>query len=89
MDNTGKVEWDNTSVTYSLNGAKQLIRSYGGANKVIAANIISLQFSRPAAAPGDKETLLQINVNAQKTDARGTVYQDSEQMTIKMRNTDE
>ena len=89
VDSAGKVEWGVNTITYARNGASQLTRTCGGVTSVIAPNIAVLQFSRPAGQVGDKETLLQIDLTAQKTDNQGKLYQDTDQVILKMRNTDE
>jgi prepilin-type N-terminal cleavage/methylation domain-containing protein len=82
VDNLGVIEWDANSITYARNGAGQLTRTYAGVTRVIAPNISFLQFSRPVG----QDRLLQIDLTVQKTNNQGTLYQDSEQVIIKMRN---
>ena len=88
VDNIGNIEWGQ-DITYARDEAGQLTRTCGGVTSVIAPNIAVLQFSRPAGQVGDKETLLQIDLTAQKTDNQGKLYQDTDQVILKMRNTDE
>ena len=81
VDNIGNIEWSG-NITYARNGASQLTRTFAGVTTVIAPNIATLQFSRPVA----QDTLIQINITAQKADGRGNLYQDTEQALVKMRN---
>jgi type II secretory pathway component PulJ len=81
LDSLGRVEWSG-NITYARNGANQITRTASGVTTVLANNIISLQFSRPASPLN----LLQIDVTAQKKAATGRTAQDSEQILIKMRN---
>jgi prepilin-type N-terminal cleavage/methylation domain-containing protein len=82
VDNIGNIEWGVNSITYARNGAGQLTRTCAGVTKVVAPNISSLQFSRPVG----KDTLIQIDITAQKTDNQGKLYQDADQVIVKMRN---
>ena len=81
VDNNGSIEWGG-AITYACNASNQLTRTFGGATAVIAPNITSLLFNRPAG----EDALLQISVVAQKADNQGNLYQDNEQAIIKMRN---
>jgi Tfp pilus assembly protein PilW len=82
VDTLGNVEWGASTITYARNGASQLTRTYAGVTSVIAPNISVLQFTRPVG----RDLLLQIDLTAQKTDSQGKLYQDSEQVIVKMRN---
>ncbi|MDD5130179.1 MAG: hypothetical protein PHS66_03910, partial [Candidatus Omnitrophica bacterium] len=66
VDVIGNIEWG-PDITYALNGSGQLTRTYNGATSVIAPNISSLQFIRPAG----EDAIMQINIVAQKADGRG------------------
>ncbi len=81
VDSIGNIEWG-PEITYARDGANQLIRTSGVSSLVIAPNITALQFSRPTG----EDALIQIDITAQKADGQGAVYQDTEQMLIKMRN---
>jgi prepilin-type N-terminal cleavage/methylation domain-containing protein len=81
VDKIGNVEWGQ-DITYALDGSGQLRRTYAGTTSVIAPNISSLEFSRPAG----QDEILQIDIIVQKKDGQGKVYQDAEQAIIKMRN---
>jgi len=75
----GAVEWS-TNITYSRNAANQLIRTFGGVNKIIATNIISLQFKRT------QDKIIQVDITARKTATLGRQITDTEQLIVKMRN---
>ena len=81
VDNAGNIEWSG-NITYARNGAGQLTRTYAGVTSVVAPNIATLQFSRPVG----EDALMQIDITVQKADAQGTLYQDTDQAVIKMRN---
>lgn len=80
VDTVGNIEWS-SNITYSLNGAHQLIRTQGGATSILSPNIASLQFSRPLG----KDRIIQIDITAQKINGTGN-WQDEEQAILKMRN---
>lgn len=81
VDSTGSIEWG-TDITYARNGLSQLTRTWGGITSVIAPNVTTLQFSRPAG----EDMLIQIDITVQKADGQGNLYQDAEQAKVKMRN---
>jgi prepilin-type N-terminal cleavage/methylation domain-containing protein len=81
LDSLARVEWSG-NIVYALNGAKQITRTANAATTVLANNILSLQFSRPASPLN----LLQVDITAQKKASTGRTTQDSEQILIKMRN---
>ena len=81
VDNIGNIEWGG-NITYARNAGGQLTRTFGGVTSLIAPNISTLQFSRPTG----EDALIQIDLIVQKTDARGRLYQDTEQAIVKMRN---
>jgi len=81
VDDIGNIEWGQ-GITYALDGTGQLIRSQAGTTKVVAANIASLQFSRPAG----QDAIIQIDITVQKADGQGVLHQDTEQAVVKMRN---
>lgn len=81
VDAIGNIEWGQ-DITYALDGSGRLIRTYAGNSSVVAGDISSLQFSRPAG----NDAIIQIDVTAQKADGQGNLYQDSEQAIVKMRN---
>lgn len=81
VDVIGNIEWG-PEITYARDGAGQLIRSCAGVSKVVAADISSLQFSRPAG----NDAIIQIDITVQRADGQGTLYQDTEQAIVKMRN---
>ena len=81
VDNIGNIEWGD-DITYARNGLGQLTRSSGGSTLVIAPNIASLQFSRPAG----QDALITIVISAEKADSQDKLYSDSEQTKVKMRN---
>ncbi len=80
VDTVGNIEWS-SNITYSLNGASQLIRTQGGTTTIISPNIAILQFSRPLG----KDRIIQIDITVQKANGMGN-WQDSEQAILKMRN---
>lgn len=83
LDATGNIEWCANSTVYSLNAtSQQITRTLSGTTTVLANNITSLQFFRPASTP----TMLQINMTTQKRTPSSRTIQDAEQFTIKMRN---
>ena len=79
VDAMGSIEWS-ANITYSRNALNQLIRTFGGVSKVIANNIVSLQFQRT------QDRLIQVDISTQKTSNLGRIIQDIEQAVIKMRN---
>lgn len=82
LDSSGYVEWS-ADITYALNASNQITRTVSGhAPVVIANNITSLQFSRPASPVN----ILQIDITAQKNSAKGQPFSDSGQIMVKMRN---
>ena len=81
VDNIGNVEWGQ-DITYARDGLGQLTRTSGGITAVIAPNIATLQFSRPVG----QDELIQIDITVAKADGLGNLYQDAEQMIVKMRN---
>jgi prepilin-type N-terminal cleavage/methylation domain-containing protein len=80
VDSMGSIEWSAVNITYSLNASNQIIRTSAGASRVIANNIISLQFQRT------QDKLIQVDITAQDTSNLGRLIQDTEQAVIKMRN---
>ena len=83
LGSNGKIVWASAanSITYALAGS-QITRTASGTTRVLANNVTSLQFSRPAA-PLD---ILQINVMVSKRAVTGRQLQDSGEIQIKMRN---
>jgi type II secretory pathway pseudopilin PulG len=79
LDASGNVEWSAT-ITYSLNGSGQVVRNFAGADSIIGINISFLRFTRI------QDTLMQIDITAQKTVRQGQLIQDTEQVKVKMRN---
>jgi hypothetical protein len=78
---TGIINWGN-DIKYECNSSGQLIRTSGGQTLVITSNITTLLFSRKDIVDG----LIKIDVTAQKADSQGKLYQDTEQVIVKMRN---
>jgi prepilin-type N-terminal cleavage/methylation domain-containing protein len=77
------IEWSPTTVTYAVNGTGVLIRSTSlGQSRVVAQDIVGLQFSRPTTV----SNILQIDLSAQKNDVKGRVLSDAARLMIKMRN---
>ena len=81
VDTIGNVEWG-PDITYARDGVGRLIRTYSGVSSVVASNITSLQFTRPAG----NDAIIQIDITAARADGQGTLYQDAEQVIVKMRN---
>jgi prepilin-type N-terminal cleavage/methylation domain-containing protein len=81
VDSIGNIEWG-SNITYARNGLGQLVRTSGASTLVVAPNISAIQFSRPVG----EDAIIQIDITAQKADGRGVIYQDTEQMVVKMRN---
>lgn len=82
LDSTGAVEWSG-NITYALNGSNEITRTdLSGNTSVIAHNIVSLQFSRPAA----ELNMLQVTITARKASSVGRVAQENGMITVKMRN---
>ena len=81
LDASGNIEWSN-NITYALNGTNQITRTVSGVTSIIANDVISLQFTRPAS-PVD---ILQIDIIARKTSVIRRQVQDTGQIIIKMRN---
>ena len=79
VDSSGNIEWSG-AITYSLNGSNQIIRSSGGASRVIGIDIAALRFTRT------QNRLIQVDITAQKTTPSRQQLQDTEQAIIKMRN---
>ena len=79
VDSSGNIEWSG-AVSYSLNGSNQIIRSFGGASKIIGIDISALRFTRV------QNRLMQVDITAQKTTPMNQQLQDIEQVIIKMRN---
>lgn len=76
-------EWSTTVITYELNANGEIIRRTSlGQSRVLARNISSLQFSTSAVA----SDILQIDISAQKRDAKGRIVIDTAQLLVKMRN---
>jgi len=76
----GNVTWSANTITYSLS-SNQFIRTSGGTTKIIAQNIQSIQFRRLSTTP----TLVEINVQGQKTTPRGTIVTASDALKIYLR----
>jgi len=76
------IEYAPTTVRYELNSTGQIIRISSGQSRIIAKDIVSLQFTRPAT----ESDILQINIGAQKKDKKGRVISDTASLIIKMRN---
>ncbi|MCX5699782.1 MAG: hypothetical protein NTX01_08840 [Candidatus Omnitrophica bacterium] len=78
-------------ITYQCNGCSstvpgQLTRISGGATLVIAPNIVTPN-GLPIFSRKDVEnSLIIIDINAQKSDGQGRLYHDTEQAIVKMRN---
>jgi type II secretory pathway component PulJ len=83
LGSNGAVTWESSanSITYTLAGS-QITRAVSGTTKILANNVTSLQFSRPATPLN----LLQINIAVRKTTTAGRQMQDSGEIQIKMRN---
>jgi prepilin-type N-terminal cleavage/methylation domain-containing protein len=79
VDSMGNIEWS-SSITYALNGERQIIRSQAGVNSVIGIDIEALQFTRT------EDRIMQVDISAQNTPRLGQEIQDNEQVIIKMRN---
>ena len=79
VDALGSIEWS-ANIVYSRNASNQLIRTFGGVNRVIANNIVTLQFQRT------QDRIIQVDITAQDTSNLGRIIQDTEQAVIKMRN---
>ncbi len=81
LDADGNIEWS-ADIVYALNNTNQLTRTSAGATSVLANNVTNLQFTRPAA----QLEVLQITLAASRATSTGRLVQDTEQVTIKMRN---
>ncbi|MBP7217131.1 MAG: prepilin-type N-terminal cleavage/methylation domain-containing protein [Candidatus Omnitrophica bacterium] len=81
LDSQGSIEWSD-SIVYALNEAHQLTRTAAGKTHVLANNIRSVQFNRPAAT----SNLLEIDIVAEKTTPSQNVMRDSGEIMLKMRN---
>jgi len=53
-----------------------------GQSRMLARNISSLQFSRPAVA----SNILQVDIIARKQDSKGRIVNDTARLMVKMRN---
>jgi hypothetical protein len=88
IDSAGDIEWSQY-ITYTCNGADQLLRTVDGVSSVIAPNITALGFSWLT-----EDALLQIDITAQKKDAgghlsldaQGNAYEDTERSVVRIRN---
>ena len=70
-------------ITYELNAAGEIIRRTSlGQSRMLARNISSLQFSRPAVA----SNILQVDIIARKQDSKGRIVNDTARLMVKMRN---
>jgi len=77
------IEWPAETITYELNANNEIIRrTSSGQSRVLARNIVSLQFSRLSTM----SNILQIDISAQKSDTKGRVLNDAARLIIKMRN---
>lgn len=81
LDASGNIEWS-ANITYALNSSNQITRTASGAASVLANNISSLQFTRPASSVD----IIQIDITARKTSVTGRQFQETGQIIIKMRN---
>ncbi|MCX5710941.1 MAG: hypothetical protein NT060_03110 [Candidatus Omnitrophica bacterium] len=81
LDSSGNIEWS-PNIVYALNGSKQITRTASGATTIIANDVTSLLFTRPATPVN----ILQIDVTANKTTATNKILQDSGEISVKMRN---
>ena len=81
LDSSGNIIWSN-SISYSVNANKQIIRNDSVNTTVLGNNVTALNFTRPIAMG----SIFQINITAQKTSPTRRVFQDTEQMSIRMRN---
>jgi len=81
LDSLGNIEWSG-DITYALNGSSQITRTASGATAILANNVVSLQFTRPASPVN----ILQIDITVRKTTVVGPQMQDTGQIMIKMRN---
>jgi prepilin-type N-terminal cleavage/methylation domain-containing protein len=79
LDASGNIVWSNP-ITYSLNAASVLVRTFGAGTSVLANNILTIQFTRIT------NRQVQIDITARKPDNRGRLFQDTERTIIKMRN---
>jgi len=75
----GNIQWAGP-YTYSLNGSRQIIRTFGATWSVLANYVTSLQFTRSASR------IIQVNITARQTPTAGQQLQDTEQAIIKIRN---
>lgn len=81
VDGLGNMEWSQ-DITYSLSANNQIIRTAASGSSVLASNISTLQFMRPAGNPDT----VQINIAAQKKAVTGRNLQSGITTSIKMRN---
>ena len=79
VDSAGDIEWSG-AITYSLNGSNQIVRSSGGASRIIGINIGTLQFTRTG------NRIIQVDITARKSSLSKRQMQDTEQAIIKIRN---
>jgi len=79
LDSSGNIVWS-SNITYSLNGQNQIIRSSAGNTSVLARDISTLRFTRP------QDKLMQIDINATKTSNTGKIFNDTEEVVVKIRN---
>ncbi len=81
LDGSGNVEWSG-DIVYALNNTNQLTRTAGGATSILANNVTSLQFNRPAALLD----VLQVTLTASRTTSAGRTVTDTDQARVQMRN---
>ncbi len=81
LDALGNIVWSG-DITYALNGSNEITRTASGLTSIIARDIVTLEFTRPAG----EDRILQISITARKTSVLGNIAQDIGQMTVEMRN---
>jgi|GEM_PF-1114362 len=81
----GSISWSSETIQFLLGSgatANQLIRRSGSTDKVCAQGIQTLQFRRQASTP----SVVEVNVEAQKTTPKGTTLTATSNFKVKMRN---
>lgn len=81
IDSLGNIEWSG-DINYSLNANNQIIRSTQSGSSILANNISSLQFRRPAGNPD----IIEIYITAQKATSMGRNLGSSIASSVRMRN---
>ncbi|MBU1853491.1 MAG: hypothetical protein KJ957_05560 [Candidatus Omnitrophica bacterium] len=82
-DNNGNITWSNT-INYSLGGLnnRQLLRTEGTNQEILANNIVGLQLTRQVSA----SNIIEVTLQSQKATVSGHIVATTLNSKIKFRN---